>query len=508
VSGCAPGERTRPHAGGRIVAERQARKAFEREVGIERCNSRSRGACFLPWADAPGLTYSQASTAGACCRYVPARASENFTIRSLPALPVRAIRIALPVLVLVGAVLGARAILDRAPEAERSEPSAGLRTVEATVLSPTRYAVELTSRGTVRPSRRTALAPEVSGTVSALSPRFVAGGAFPAGETLIELDDRDYRIALTRAQANLAQADAALAEQRAQAETARADWRALGRRGEPSALTLREPQTAAARASREAAEAEVQRARLDLARTRITAAYPGRVLSREIDEGQFVARGAPLGIVYATESVEVRLPIGTRQRLHLQLPGDGDVDGAPVRITLGDGIGSHHWDGRLLRVEGVDADTQQLNLIARIEEPFADPANPLRIGRHVEARIDGRTLDSVFVIPRASLRADDEVLLLGDGERLQRRAVTLVWSDDEVAVVSEGLSAGEVLVLTPLGSVADGTPVRAAVDGAMTDAAADTAAQGGVDGATDGGTDGAAAPDEVGGDAPSAGNRS
>ena len=405
-------------------------------------------------------------------------------------------------LVLIGAVLGARAILSTAPKAERREPAATRPSVEATVLSASSFPVVLDSRGTVRPGRRTALAPEVGGSVSALSDRFVTGGAFPAGEVLVQLDQRDYRIALTRARANLAQAEAALAEQRAQAETARADWRALGRRGEPSALTLREPQTAAALAGRDASEAEVQRARLDLARTRIVAPYDGRVLSREIDEGQFVARGAPLGVIYATDAVEVRLPLSVRQQAYLTLPtGSAGANtkgrAARVEITLDGAADTHRWQGELLRAEGVDPDTQQLNVVVRIARPFADPAHPLRIGRHVRATITGRTLEDVFVIPRAALRGDGEVLVLEGGERLQRREVVLAWSDDEVAVVSTGLAAGDVLVMTPLASVADGTPVRATVDG-KAPAAADDRADEPLDAPLEG------AGDEAGGDAAAA----
>jgi len=383
------------------------------------------------------------------------------------------------VLVLVGAVFAARAILSSAPEAQRSAPAVLLPTAQATVLQPVSYPIVLHSRGTVRPSRRTTLAPEVVGRVTGLSERFVTGGAFEAGEVLVRLDERDYRIALTRAQANQAQAEAALAEQRAQAATARADWRALGRRGEPSALTLREPQTAAALASRDAAEAEVQRARLDLERTRIRAPYDGRVLSRDVDEGQFVTRGAPIGVIYAIESVEVGLPLGARQVPFLELPSvtspsgaaESDASRSAVVVESGSGPDRQAWSGRILRVEGVDAGTQQLNLVARIERPFDDPERPLRIGQYVRARIDGRTLEQVFVLPRASLRDEREVLLLDDEGRVSRRAVTPLWSDDEVVVVRNGLTAGEILVLTPLATIADGAPVRATIDGREPDEA-------------------------------------
>jgi len=344
--------------------------------------------------------------------------------------------------------------------------------VETVRLSPTRYRVVLDSRGTVRPAVATTLVSEVGGTITALADGFVVGGAFAAGTPLVQLDERDYAIALTRARATLAQAAARLEEERALAEQAREEWRRLGRGGEPSALTLRRPQLAAARAERDAAAAELERAELDLERTRILAPYAGRVLERAVDPGQFVNRGTVLGRIHAIESVEVRLPLGARQQAFLTLPPEGaaasgaGLDEWPeVELEARTGDERHTWHGELVRVEGVDESTGQLVVVAEVREPWADPRAPLRIGRYVEARIAGRELEDVFVVPLAALREEREVLIVDDAGTIRRRPVRVVWTDAERAAVTEGLAAGELLVLTPLATVVEGAPVRAMLDG-------------------------------------------
>jgi len=83
----------------------------------------------------------------------------------------------------------------------------------------------------------------------------------------------------------------------------------------------------------------------------------------------------------------------------------------------------------------------------------------------VHAQIQATVLDDVFVIPRTALREEREVLVINDNSEIERRAVTVAWSDDETAAISEGVEAGELLVITPLSTVSDGTPVRARIDG-------------------------------------------
>jgi RND family efflux transporter MFP subunit len=372
----------------------------------------------------------------------------------------RLISIVLPIAVIVVAFGASKIIKANKPEPVSRTPPPSTLLVEVERLQSTDYAVIIRSQGTVQPTITNKLVPEVAGTVSSLGVSFVIGGSFSAGEMLVEIDRRDYDIALTQAKANLAQADAQLEEQSALAESARAEWKALGRRGKPSSLTLREPQLAAASANRDAAQAQVQRAELDLQRTRLLAPYDGIVSARSVDPGQFVSRGSPIGQIHGIESVDVRLPLSNRQLTYLDTAG-----GAQVELTAIIGSDARVWVGELNRVEGINAATQQLNVIVRVNEPYGVNATsggkfPLRVGQYVSARIAGQVLRDVFVIPRAALREEREVLVMTDDNTIERRAVTVAWSDDEFAAITVGLSHNDALVITPLSTVTDGTPVQ------------------------------------------------
>ena len=125
-----------------------------------------------------------------------------------------------------------------------------------------------------------------------------------------------------------------LQEEQARSRQARADWKSMGRKGEPTALTARLPQVAAAKANLAAGEAQVEKAELDLSRTRLIAPYDGRVISKQVDVGEFVNRGQALGRIHALDSAEVRLPLSAKQIRYLALPGQGSEAAEPAEVLL------------------------------------------------------------------------------------------------------------------------------------------------------------------------------
>ena len=64
------------------------------------------------------------------------------------------------------------------------------------------------SQGTVRPSTESQLIPEVSGRITWMSPKLVAGGYFNEGEILARVDQVDYQNTRDRARATLGRAEA------------------------------------------------------------------------------------------------------------------------------------------------------------------------------------------------------------------------------------------------------------------------------------------------------------
>lgn len=380
----------------------------------------------------------------------------------------------LPVLVLLAALAGARYIIGQRPEAPQFQPPQVPVSIEAIRVEPEDYQVFVRSEGTVEPRTESTLIPQVSGKIVEISPTFREGGFFEEGDVLVKLDPRDYELAIASAEAQVAQAQSALEQELAQAEVVADDWRMLGR--EAPELGLRKPQIAAARATLLSAQAQLERARFDLARTRIRAPYDGQVLEKSVDVGQFVSQGTVLARVYATDYVEIRLPLANRQLEFVDLPerfrgetAQRGTAGPEVVVSATIGRREWSWTGRVVRAEGaIDTLTRQLFVVAQVDDPYEpgpDGQPPLRIGQFVEVRIAGRKLEDAFVLPRSALRDSDTVLIVDEEQRLQRRDVEVAWTEKEEVVVVGGLRPGEVINVTPLAVAADGTLVSATVDG-------------------------------------------
>jgi RND family efflux transporter MFP subunit len=187
------------------------------------------------------------------------------------------------------------------------------------------------SQGAVKPRTETTLVAEVPGQIVSVSSNFIAGGFFRQGEVLLQIDPSDYETALLRAQASLASREAQYADQKARSDQALKDWTNLGREGEPSDLVLRKPQLAEALAGVQAAKAELKEAERDLQRTRIRVPYDGLVRSKLVDVGQYVAPGTPLGITFAIDTAEIRLPLSSSDLAYLELPSATRLDQAHRR---------------------------------------------------------------------------------------------------------------------------------------------------------------------------------
>lgn len=377
-------------------------------------------------------------------------------------------------------------LLTHKPEMPTMETKPVLVTVEGMTLKKTSFPVRVASQGVVQPRTRSTLLPEVAGMIVEVSPSFRPGGFFEKGEVLVKLDPVDYETAVTVAKAAVALAKVTLAEEEAKAEQALENWKALGRQGSPGELVSRAPQVARAKADLSAAEARVVKAGRDSQRTIIRAPYAGQVLEQSADVGQYVTPGTTLGRIFATDFVEVRLPLPERESQHVQLPEryqdvSDATPAAKVRLRTTAAGKSVTWEGRLVRVESaLDAETRQTTAVAQIDTPFvkrADNAPPLKIGQFVEAEIEGEPLEDVFIISRAAVRAGDEIILITPQKTLKRMNVEPIFGTDKHIVVSANSAKapkeGDVLCTTPIPFPADGARVNPVIDGMPTENVAD-----------------------------------
>lgn len=372
---------------------------------------------------------------------------------------------------------------------EDEKPPAEVQTIRTRVtdLKVSDYQVVITTQGIVQPINEVTVSAEVSGQVVSVSPQFEAGSYFAKGDVLLQLDDRDYKTAVTVAKAQELSAKSAL-----ELATLNHDriQKLFDRNGASSIAEVNQSAAtqAQAQASLDSATAAVEQAERDLERTSIIAPFSGRVRSKEIGLGHSVGIGAPLGRVFAVDYAEVRLPIAGRELRFLNLPEHtGD---APVEVELRDAISRSDdvWRAQIVRTEGaLDPDSLELFAIARIEDPFGLQTGepPLRIGQPVQASIEGKVLHKVVALPRKAVRQLDKINLVERDElTLMPLTIEAVWSDEEHIIVRKcEVDPSALLATTPIVYAVEGSKVEIISDSQIATSPEATAAVPAEDGA-------------------------
>ena len=317
----------------------------------------------------------------------------------------------------------------------------------------------VSAQGEVRPQREIVVAPQISGRISYVSPDFIDGGFIRRGQTLVRLEAADYELAVVRARSGVASAEQRLAREQAEAEIARQDLINLGVTNS-SPLARREPQLAEAQASLDSAKAQLADAELSLSRTAVVAPFTGRVRSENVDVGQFAAAGQSLGSIFATDIVEVVLPITDEQLGQLGLPlafAETATQKGPEVVFSANVAGQlRNWIGRVTRTSAsVNSQTRLINVIAELDDPYgagADDGAPMAPGLFVQASINGISVEDLLVAPRAALRSGDN-LFVGDTEAgvLRILKVDLVHSDPDGAWFrSDEVAVGDLALTSPI----------------------------------------------------------
>jgi len=425
--------------------------------------------------------------------------------------------------ILAGSYVAAHYFWTHQEEAKRKQSKRQVTVAQAIRVQPRSFVIKVPSQGRVRARAQSSIVPEVSGRIISIAPVFREGGFFQPGQVLLTLDktnpsndialaeatlaqlgaklalqklDRSaYSNAVAVAQANLAQAGAALQLEEARRAAAIANLKRLNTLEKSSPLARNEPQVAEAAANTKAREVELVKskedlalrpdqleadlaaqiraaevtlaqAKADLARTVIRAPeYPGRIIAKNADIGQFVSSGTVLALAIATDHAEVHLPVSNARLQHIRVPlhraNTNETQAtriavpiAPPEVEIRMQLGplTHRWRGHISRDSGRhDATSQQLALIAHIPDPYGRTPY-LRAGLFVQATITGDTLEKVFVIPRHAVRHGNEVALSiqKNGQSiLKRQDIEILWRD-ETEVVTRSLQAGDVIITTPI----------------------------------------------------------
>lgn len=379
----------------------------------------------------------------------------------------RYLKVVLPVVIIVVGIIVARQLLVHSPKAQREAVVTQLPLVRTLQVQPQDVRIPVYTQGTVTPRTVSNLSAEVTGRIIQVATQYANGGFFKKGEILLSVNPSDYELAITKAEALVASAKQQLAQAEAEYKQKLEEYKGIDP-GKVTDYALRKPQYEGAKASLKAARADLDLAKVQLARCQIRAPFDGRIIEKKADLGQYVAPGMVLASVYAIDVAEVRLPLSQAQIKFIDLPSAGQDLTHPIKVRLtGLSAGKEQsWVSQIVRSEAVIDERNRLHyVVAQVKDPYGmharDKAKPaLTTGLFVEAEIEGRLLQGVYTLPRLAIHNTNTVWLLDKDARLEIRSIELIHRGEEKAYVSQGLNPGETVIISPLDAVVQGMQLR------------------------------------------------
>jgi RND family efflux transporter MFP subunit len=378
------------------------------------------------------------------------------------------IRILLALAILAGSGALAHHWLTNRPTAQRRPPQEHATLVEVSPVRPAMEQVVVQARGTVMPAAQIELAARVGGQVVDISDQFVPGGRFKKDEQILQVERKDYELALRLHQGNLVTAQSAMKLEAGQRSVARREYELLGQdiHEADEELLLRQPQLAAREAAISIAEAALEKARLDLKRTSVMAPFNAVVQSRDVDLGSYIAPGTRLARLVGTDEYWVEVSVAVDELKWIGIPEVNDTPPSTVRIYHEAGWGSDVF--RIGTVARLMTEIEPGGLMAKLLVTVQDPllldtegdAHPMILGSRPVVEIDGKKMDGVVKVPRSALRDGSYVWLMNKEETLEIREVQEVWGDDAYVYLSGGLMSGDLLITSDLATPIPGMALR------------------------------------------------
>lgn len=353
-------------------------------------------------------------------------------------------------LVLVIAIVGSAVLLSASlkPDEREARPRAATDRVPVTVVepAPTTFTPRVELNGVVEARTVTSIIPQVDGRVIEVSPYFRAGAAVRQGDILFRIDPSDYELAIERTLADIEFAKSELAQLEAEAAAEREVWQLSSPEREIPPLRARIPQIAAAKARLQGGEAARAAAELALSRTVVRAPFDARILDTRLDLGQVVGTTRSVGDMFATESLEIAVPVSGDELKRI-----GSIDNRSARITTASG---DVVEGTVVRkAAALDERTRLGTLFIAGNDPSL-----LTLGEFVSVEINGAVEEAALRLPAAALTSRDQLWVV-EGSELMARQIELLGQDgNELIVRSFDMADGVVAV--PPSDARVGMPVE------------------------------------------------
>ena len=344
------------------------------------------------------------------------------------------------------------------PDIDKKDDAQIVQTVETINIRAVDFVIPITTEGMVLPKTSIAFSSEISGKIISVATQFSNGGRFTAGDILVKVDPLDYKLAITRAQANVSAKIASLDLEQAKSDLAKTDWKKYGKKGQPTALNLNLPQVASAKAALAGAKADLLLAKRNLAKTEVIAPFDGVIFTKNVDVGQFVAIGTTLATIASTQTAEIRVALSDEQLNKSGL--NTSIANIAVKIRSEE-TNNIQWQGRVAQIEAQrDARTLMNFVVIEVEQPFSQQSIPLRFNTFVEVEFNGQTLHSVYPMARNYMMLNHKVKILDSQLQLAIRSVEVGYADDSRFYITSGLNSTDQVIVTQLPGLKSGSQLK------------------------------------------------
>lgn len=355
------------------------------------------------------------------------------------------------------AMMAVAACRDGGTQASQGPADVGVVTIAA---APADLVTELPGR--TSPFMVSEVRPQIGGIL--LRRLFEEGSMVSKGQLLYQINPAPYQAAVNRAKAELARAQATLLSTNNRAARARdlVKIDAVSQQDADDAISAQGEAVAAVGAARATLEA----AQIDLGFTHIVAPISGRIGRSAFTPGALVTTGqaAPLATIQALDPIYVDVARSSTELLRLKkafaIGAAQEAQGAPVRLTLPDGS-LYPLPGRL-KFSEVSVDPSSGSVILRAV--FPNPQGTLLPGMYVKARLVEGIDERALLAPQRGVSRDERgnatALVVGAGNRVEKRTLETIRTVGDRWLVSKGLQAGDRLIVDGLMSVSPGDVVR------------------------------------------------
>jgi membrane fusion protein (multidrug efflux system) len=345
--------------------------------------------------------------------------------------------------------------------AKTQPPPSGPAEVGIVVIQPETAVLQTELPGRTSAIETSEVRPQVNGII--VDRKFVEGGLVKKGDVLYEIDPAPYAAALAQAQAQLANARAALTTAKLKADryTDLVKINAVSKQDADDA----EAASGQAAASVQQFQAAVQTAQINLGYTRVTAPISGRIGRSTVTRGALVtaSQATALTTIQQMDRMYVDISQSSSEMLALERDLKSGLlanGGAAVRLKLEDG--SDYSAPGLLQFTDVTVDqsTGAVNLRAI----FPNPQNTLLPGMYVRAVVTKGVRHDAILAPQTGVTRDPRGLptatVVGAGDKAELRTLQTGQVVGDKWLVLSGLKAGDRLIVEGLQKVKPGDPVK------------------------------------------------